>query len=39
MLTQLVDRWRAALLVFGLALTVVWLITLILGPLYLLKLI
>ena len=39
LLTTIIDRWRAALIVFGVALTVVWLILLIWFPLHLLEII
>ena len=39
LLTTIVDRWRAGLIVFGVALTVAWVILLIWFPLYLLKII
>jgi hypothetical protein len=39
LLTTIIDRWRAALIVFGVALTVLWLILLIWFPLHLLEII
>lgn len=39
LLATIVDRWRAALIIFGVAVTVAWLILLIWFPLYLLKII
>jgi hypothetical protein len=39
LLTTIIDRWRAALIVFGVALTVAWLILLIWFPLHLLEII
>ena len=39
LLATITDRWRVALIVFGVALTVVWLIMLIWAPLRLLEII
>jgi len=39
LLTTIVDRWRAALVIFGAVLTVVWLMLLIWFPLHLLEII
>ena len=39
LLTTIVDRWRAALVIFGVVLTVVWMMLLIWFPLHLLEII
>ena len=39
LMTTILSRWRAGLIVFGVALTIAWVVLLIWFPLYLLKII